>query len=50
MYQWIDLVGIATQLWHHITHSCKVYNCWDSSVVLDHKLDHNKQKEIIYEL
>lgn len=46
MYQWVDLGGITAQLWHHITHSCKVYNRWDSSVVLDHKLDH-KQKALI---
>jgi hypothetical protein len=34
MYQWVDLVGITSQLGHRITHSCKINNCWNSSEVL----------------
>ena len=38
VYQWIDLVRITAQLSQRITHSCKIYNCWDSSEVLESKL------------
>jgi hypothetical protein len=43
MYQWIDLVGITAQLGQRITHSCKIYNCWDSSEVLESSTN-RKQK------